>query len=82
MSATEFEHYADPLDYASALEQSVVDAALGSLTRYSLPPDFDGICTECEDAEVHPERIRMGLSTCIDCAEHLERIKRANRRGR
>ena len=77
---TSFEHYADPSDYASALEQSVVEDQLAHLTHYTLPDDFDGICTECGDAEVHPVRIRLNLSTCIDCAELAERRQRSYRR--
>lgn len=75
----EFEHFADPNDYASALEQSVVDATLESIPRYVLPKDFDGTCTECGE-EVHSARIKLGISTCIDCAELAERRSRAYRR--
>ena len=65
------EHLSDPNDVASALEMSVVEDSLRNLKRYSLPDDFDGFCA-CGE-EVHPERVRMGLSTCIDCATLAEK---------
>lgn len=72
------EHYADPLDLASAIEQAAVTESLKHVTRYRLPEGFDGTCTECGE-DVHPDRARLGLSICIDCAEHLERVKRVHR---
>ena len=73
-----FEHFADTNDLASALEQATVTNALAHVPHYELPEGFDGTCTDCGN-DVHPERVRLGLSICIDCAELLERARRVSR---
>jgi RNA polymerase-binding transcription factor DksA len=67
MDERHFEH----AEELTRLERESSIARARAAARRVLPPDFDGLCTECEDT-VPPERLALGASTCMMCQTRLE----------
>lgn len=67
MDERHFEH----AEEITRLERESSIARARASARRALPPDFNGLCTECED-EVPPERQALGASTCVICQRTIE----------
>lgn len=72
------ERHPDVSDEASEVTLARVQAA--EATRKRPPEPFEGepspedlICTICEDEEIPVKRRKLGYTTCLTCAERLER---------
>lgn len=78
--------YADVLDQASALSQTLVDNSVDVVRQRNKPEQVqnkDGTwpitdCIDCED-HIPTARLNLGKVRCVECQTHLERATNGTR---
>lgn len=79
------QHYADPVDYSTAMEHLTTNSAIAQImvaaNRPETHPDFDGVhCVEC-DQEIPAQRLAMLRVRCTHCQSILEYRNTKQQRG-